>query len=171
MKKVVYRDPEYGLQTVRIDDDESGEALEEVLAALDEMYRHYHNLTAMEQYHTAEHVEGLEYEKAYDTDEVAYYRETELSSSLPYHSTPEEYLLIKEEQELRARREEEKNRKVAEALGTLTPTQYRRSVMKGAGMTLRKIADLEGTDYSSVAESLEGAKKKFKKFFPEYPHK
>ena len=64
MKKVVYRDPEHGLQTVRIDDDESGEALEEVLAALGEMYQHYHNLTAMEQYHTAEHMEGLEYEKA-----------------------------------------------------------------------------------------------------------
>lgn len=59
---------------------------------------------------------------------------------------------------------------VEKALNTLTPVQRRRLLMAYInGLSARKIALLEGVDHTSVLESINAAKKKFKKIF-KTPH-
>lgn len=51
------------------------------------------------------------------------------------------------------------------AFNTLTETQKRRLVLYASGVSARKIAKEEGVSHKSVLESIEAAKKKFKKNF------
>ena len=83
---------------------------------------------------------------------VAYHAETTDfdEGSLAYHLTPEEILLEKERHEI--------------AWSKLTEKQRRRVDLWLEGYTYREIADLEGADYSSVAQSIEAAREKLKKY-------
>ncbi len=51
-------------------------------------------------------------------------------------------------------------------LSMLTETQRKRIQMRRAGLSFKQIADIEGTDSSSVRESVYAAHKKLKKKFP-----
>ena len=46
----------------------------------------------------------------------------------------------------------------------LSDTQFRRLIMYADGMSLREIAALAGKDFSSIAESINAAKKKVRNF-------
>lgn len=59
----------------------------------------------------------------------------------------------------------ERNARVREAFSHLSETQKRRLLMLAGGLSIRKIAEREGKDYSTVRESIEAAKKKFLKFY------
>ena len=56
-------------------------------------------------------------------------------------------------------------RRVREAFSHLNETQRRRLLMFSQGMSLHAIAAAEGVAYNAVKESVNGAKKKFLKFF------
>ncbi len=60
---------------------------------------------------------------------------------------------------------EEQNAKVREAFSHLTEVQQKRLMMLAGGLSVREIARREGKDFKTVHESIEAAKKKFKKFF------
>ncbi len=77
--------------------------------------------------------------------------------SFAYHMTPEEILLEKERFE--------------EAWNTLSEKQRQRLKLWSAGYTCREIAAMENANYTSVAESIKGAKEKFKKNYGAYPYK
>ena len=55
------------------------------------------------------------------------------------------------------------NQRIKNALAKLTPTQRRRLLMLIDGMTYEEIARCEGTVKSSIHESIEAAKKAFRK--------
>lgn len=59
--------------------------------------------------------------------------------------------------------------RVREAFSHLTEVQQRRLRMQANGKTLREIAALESASFQSVAESIEGARKKFLKFYRQMP--
>lgn len=69
-------------------------------------------------------------------------------------STPESDLFLQLE-----------NRHIAEAFGKLSEVQRRRLLMLAQGLSLREIARREGKDIKTVRESIDGARKKFLKFF------
>ena len=114
------------------------EVNEETARYILENDREMANADRRERYHAPYHLEALDYEG----DFVA------------YHDTPESILIRKEERE-----------HIHDTLSCLTDAQPRRLTMKAEGMTLREIAALEGTTVNAVRESLEGAKKKFRKNF------
>ena len=51
------------------------------------------------------------------------------------------------------------------ALDKLSETQQRRLLMLADGLSIREIARREGVDHRAVRESIEAARKKFKKNF------
>lgn len=51
-----------------------------------------------------------------------------------------------------------------ESHGGFSDTQFRRLILYADGMSFREIAALEGKDFSSIAESINAAKKKVRKF-------
>lgn len=57
------------------------------------------------------------------------------------------------------------NQSIAEAFGKLSEVQRRRLLMVAEGLSLREIARREGKDIKTIRESIEGARKKFLKFF------
>ena len=59
----------------------------------------------------------------------------------------------------------EDNARIAEALSALTDVQRRRLLMLASGMSLRDIAKAEGSNHKSVEESINSARKKFKKIY------
>lgn len=59
----------------------------------------------------------------------------------------------------------DENARIREAFSKLTPTQQRRMWMVAQGMSIREIARREEADFKSVRESIEAARKKFKKFY------
>lgn len=69
-------------------------------------------------------------------------------------STPEEELFLQLE-----------NQHIAETLENLSEVQKRRLLMLAQGLSLREIARREGKDIKTVRESIDGARKKFLKFF------
>lgn len=69
-------------------------------------------------------------------------------------STPESALLLQLE-----------NQHIAEAFERLSEVQKRRMLMLAQGLSLREIARREGKDIKTIRESIEGARKKFLKFF------
>lgn len=60
---------------------------------------------------------------------------------------------------------EEEKRRVAEFKETLTPTQLRRLEMLEEGMSEREIAKADSASKTSVHETIEQIKKKYKAFF------
>ena len=69
-------------------------------------------------------------------------------------STPETELFLQLE-----------NLRIKEAFGRLSEVQRRRLLMAAEGLSLREIARREGKDIKTIRESIEGARKKFLKFF------
>ncbi len=59
----------------------------------------------------------------------------------------------------------EDNRKIHEAFSSLSEIQQRRLLMLASGMSMRKIARKEKVSYMTIYESIDMARKKFKKFF------
>lgn len=114
------------------------EVNEETARYILENDREMANADRRERYHAPYHLEALDYE----------------GDSVAYHDTPESILIRKEERE-----------HIHDTLSCLTDAQLRRLAMKAEGMTLWEIAALEGTTVNAVRESLEGAKKKFRKNF------
>ncbi|MDO4648979.1 MAG: hypothetical protein Q4B26_10050 [Eubacteriales bacterium] len=114
------------------------EVTEETAAYILENDREIPNADRKERYHCPYHIEAMEYE----------------GDSLAYHLTPEEIVIRRETQT-----------EIDDALSCLTDAQLRRLTMKADGMTLRDIASAEGTTVNAVRESLEAAKKKFRKNF------
>ena len=56
------------------------------------------------------------------------------------------------------------NRQIEEALGSLSEVQKRRILMLAQGISVREIARREGKEIKTIRESIDGARKKFKKF-------
>ena len=135
--QIKYNDP-YELPQEIVIPDGDPEALKEVLEFLNENARVIQNAERRERYHSPYHLEGMDYE----------------GSSIAYRATPEEIVIRKEDAE-----------RVGEALALLTETQLRRLTMQADGMTLREIAEAEGTTVNAVKECLDGAKRKFRKNF------
>ena len=61
--------------------------------------------------------------------------------------------------------EGERNARVRKAFSHLTVTQQRRLIMLAAGMSEQEIARREGRDIKTIRESIDGARKKFLKYF------
>lgn len=59
----------------------------------------------------------------------------------------------------------ERNARIRECFAKLTDVQQRRMLMVASGLSLREIARREGKDIKTIRESVEGARKKFLKFF------
>ena len=135
--KLRYNDP-YELPQDVIVPDGDPDALKEIRDFLNENARLIQNAERRERYHTPYHLEALDYE----------------SGSVAYHDTPERIVIRKEEAE-----------HIRATLSLLTETQRRRLLMLDEGMTLREIADADGTAVSSVKESLDAARKKFRENF------
>ena len=57
------------------------------------------------------------------------------------------------------------NQRIKEAFGRLSEVQRRRLLMAAEGLFLREIARREGKDIKTIRESIEGARRKFLKFF------
>ncbi|NLC73982.1 MAG: hypothetical protein GX685_01855 [Clostridiales bacterium] len=114
------------------------EVTEETAAYILDNDREMANADRKERYHCPYHIEAMQYE----------------GDSLAYRLTPEEVFARKEKQ-----------RHINDTLSCLTDVQLRRLTMKADGMTLREIAAAEGATVNAVRESLEAAKKKFKKHF------
>ena len=60
---------------------------------------------------------------------------------------------------------EERDTRVREAFSHLSETQQSRMLMLAAGLSEREIARREGKDIKTIRESIDGARKKFLKFF------
>ncbi len=56
-------------------------------------------------------------------------------------------------------------KRVERAFSHLTPIQRNRLELLAGGFSEREIAELEGKNFSTVHESIAGARKKFKKYF------
>ncbi len=69
-------------------------------------------------------------------------------------STPETALLLQLE-----------NQHISETLDQLSEVQKRRLLLLAQGLSVREIARREGKDIKTVRESIDGARKKFLKFF------
>lgn len=61
--------------------------------------------------------------------------------------------------------EEELKSRVWNAFSHLSAIQQRRLLLLSGGLSIREIARKEGKDFKTVYESIEAARKKFKKFF------
>ena len=77
-------------------------------------------------------------------------------------ASPEDDLI---ESEVQAEKQKQRRKIAAKALSTLTEVQRRRYLMYVADeFTIRQIADLEGSHFTSVSESICAAKQKIKKY-------
>ena len=99
------------------------------------------NADRKERYHTPYHIEAMDYEGVEFAD----------------LETPEDILIRKEENEW-----------LYGFLGTLTPTQRRRQVMKAEGRSLHFIASVEGTTVNAVRDSLMEVRRKAEKNLGKY---
>ena len=130
---VKYKDYYNGTVNVDIPDDTPPELMDEVMAFFKEDYRREYNMHRRDERHGLSSLDAFEYEPAASYD----------YSSLAYRMTPEEILLLKEE-----------NERSLQRLDILTETQRRRILLKMYGFSMREIAGIEGTDHTSVAESI-----------------
>ena len=139
-----------GTVNVDIPDDTPPELMDEVMAFFKEDYRHEYNMHRRDGRHGLSSLDAFEYEPAASHD----------YSSLAYHMTPEEILLLKEEDAQGLKR-----------LDILTETQRRRMLLKMYGFSAREIARIEGVDHTSVAGSIAAAEKKLEKYIGNTPTK
>ena len=112
------------------------EVTEEVAEFLREDKRVTGNADRRERDHCEFHMDAMDYE----------------GEAFAYHETPEQILLRKE-----------RDMALWKAMEVLSDTQFRRLILYADGMSFREIAALEGKDFSSVAESINAAKKKVRK--------
>lgn len=147
MQKFTVKDPEKGKYEVEIDDDTPQEVLDEVIAYMDSNCREIWAKDKYEHRHASFSLDALVYEgeEYADTD------------------TPESIYIGYEDEAEKEDDEEIINR----YLSLLTETQRKRIQMRRAGLSFKQIADIEGTDSSSVRESVYAAHKKLKKKFPD----
>ena len=140
MKKHTYivNDPYEGPQVFAVIDEDDDESWETAIAWSEENRKEIQNAERRHRYHVPYSIDAMDYE----------------GDSLAYHLTPEEIYIQKEEEQ-----------HVNETLIHLTEVQIRRIKMQLDGMTLRQIAEAEGTSVNAVRESIESAKMKFKKYF------
>ncbi len=61
--------------------------------------------------------------------------------------------------------DDERDSRVREAFSHLSETQQRRMLLLAGGLSEREIARREGKDIKTIRESIDGARKKFLKFF------
>lgn len=113
------------------------EVSEEIGTVILDSRREESNLDRKERYHCYS-LEAAEFEGAEYAD----------------GSTPETALLLQLE-----------NQHIAETLEKLSEVQKRRLLMLSQGLSIREIARREGKDIKTVRESIDGARKKFLKFF------
>ena len=99
------------------------------------------NADRKERDHVKYHLEALEYEGMEYADP----------------DTPETILTRQEEKE-----------RLDDMLSCLTDTQLQRLTMKAEGMTLRQIAEAEGTNVNAVRDSLLQVRKKLEKYRDEF---
>ena len=99
------------------------------------------NADRKERDHVKYHLEALEYEGMEYADP----------------DTPEDILIRQEEKE-----------QLDDMLSCLTDTQLQRLTMKAEGMTLRQIAEAEGTNVNAVRDSLLQVRKKLEKYRDEF---
>ena len=99
------------------------------------------NADRKERDHVKYHLEALEYEGMEYADP----------------NTPEDILIRQEEKE-----------QLDDMLSCLTDTQLQRLTMKAEGMTLRQIAEAEGTNVNAVRDSLLQVRKKLEKYRDEF---
>ena len=146
MQKFTVKDPYYGKYEVEIEDDTPQEVLDEVIAFMDRNCRETWAKDKYEHRHTPFSTDALVYEgeEYADTD------------------TPESVYIGYEDETEKEDDEELINRYLA----VLTETQRKRIQMRWKGLSFKQIADIEGTDSSSVRESVYAVLKKLKKKFP-----
>ena len=61
--------------------------------------------------------------------------------------------------------DDEQSERIRRAFSHLSTLQQRRLLMVARGMSIREISRREGKDFRTVHESIEAARKKFKKYF------
>ena len=146
MQKITVKDPYYGKYEVEIEDDAPQEVIDEVIAFMDRNCRGIWAKDKYEQRHAPFSTDALVYEgeEYADTD------------------TPESIYVGYEDEAEKEDDEENLNR----YLSVLTETQRKRIQMRWKGLSFKQIADIEGTDSSSVRESVYAVLKKLKKKFP-----
>jgi DNA-directed RNA polymerase specialized sigma24 family protein len=92
------------------------------------------------------------------------YEELE-KTQLMYAPSPEDMFIKKLDAQVEAERHERRLKTSRRALDTLTEVQRRRYLMYHAdGMTLRQIAEKEGSLFTKIQKSIGAAEKKIKKF-------
>lgn len=146
MQKLTIRDPYNGKYEVQIEDDTPQEVLDELIAFMDSNCREIWAKDKYEHRHTLFSTNALVYEGEK-------YADTDTSESI--------YLGYEDDAE-----KEDDETVIVRYLSVLTETQRRRMQMRMKGMPFKVIADIEGTDSSSVWESVYAAHKKLKKKFP-----
>lgn len=125
----------------------------EVAFTIETSQREEHTYDEMSRRHTVySYTDGKIYEGKDMTDH-----------SIDFYIISEEEKL---EEEARQERElEERNERLYAALKRLSEVQQRRLMLLAEGKSLTEIALMEGVSVQSIHESIEGARKKFKKFF------
>ena len=63
---------------------------------------------------------------------------------------------------------DELSKKVLNAMSHLTEIQVRRIILLSEGHSIREIAEMEGVRHKAVEDSIEQARKKFKKYFEKH---
>lgn len=103
---------------------------------------------ARQKYNCPYSTSNLKYEgMEYADDTVDFYKETEAEVALNNEEAAE------------------RSQRVRDAFAHLSETQQRRLSLLAEGKSLREIARIEKVDIKTIRESVEGAKKKFLKFF------
>ena len=139
MKDYSYTDPYEGVQVFVAIDDDDEEAWETALSWLEQSRKEIQSEDRRQRYHAPYHIEALMYEGA-------------------------EYV-SGEDVAADAVNADEENRIDELLQSNLTAVQYRRFRMYMDGMSIREISRIEDSDYSSVYESIESAKKKLRKVY------
>ena len=142
------KDPYEGTYEVPITEDMPQEAINEIAAFMEDNCREIWRSDRMKSRYVPYSTDALVYEgKEYAAPD-----------------TPETvYLAIEEESE--NGNDEERMKRY---LSVLTDVQRRRMLMRLEHLTFREIADIEGTDESSVRDTVRAAYKKLQKKFPEF---
>ena len=141
------KDPYEGTYEVPITEDTPQDVLDEIAAYMEENCREIWKADRMKSRYVP-----------YSTDALIYEGDAYAAPD-----TPETvYLALEDESENGS--DEERMRRY---LSVLTDTQRRRILMRRNKLTYRDIAEIEGTDESSVRDSVKAAYKKLRKNFPE----
>ena len=140
MPTIIINDPYEGKYKVEIDEDTPQEVIDEVIAFMDSNRREIWAKDKHEHRHAPLSMDALVYE---GTD----YADTDTLESVFIGCEDDDVV-------------------VDRYLSALTETQRRRIRMRMKGLSFKAIADIEGTDSSSVRESVYAALKRLHKKFP-----